>query len=104
MTGVFPWLKAGLALWYPCTDPRSRIGLVVPVAAIAVGQAEVRVIQPRLMGMIVCLKPAWLQVSVSLGARLGRALLGLLRAEPAASCRTLLMNACRCEIPDKSRH
>jgi predicted PurR-regulated permease PerM len=70
-------------------DPRTA--LEVLVSAITVGQVVDQVIQPRLMGSIVGLQPAWLVISLPIGARLGALLglgelLGLLLAVPAASC------------------
>ena len=70
-------------------DPRQ--GLEVLAAAITVGQLVDQVIQPRLMGKIVGLQPAWLLISLPIGARLGSLLglgelLGLLLAVPVASC------------------
>ncbi|MGB7565001.1 MAG: AI-2E family transporter [Prochlorococcaceae cyanobacterium] len=70
-------------------DPRT--GLEVLAAAISVGQVVDQVIQPRLMGQIVGLQPAWLLVSLPIGARVGSLLglgelLGLLLAVPVASC------------------
>ena len=70
-------------------DPRT--GLEVLVAAISVGQVVDQGIQPRLMGSIVGLQPAWLLVALPIGARVGSLmglgeLLGLLLAVPVASC------------------
>ena len=70
-------------------DPRT--GLEVLVAAISVGQVVDQGIQPRLMGSIVGLQPAWLLVSLPIGSRVGSLmgfgdLLGLLLAVPVASC------------------
>jgi predicted PurR-regulated permease PerM len=70
-------------------DPRT--GLEVLVTAITAGQVVDQVIQPRLMGSIVGLQPAWLLISLPIGARLGSLLglgelLGLLLAVPVASC------------------
>jgi predicted PurR-regulated permease PerM len=70
-------------------DPRQ--GVEVLVAAITAGQVVDQVIQPRLMGSIVGLQPAWLLISLPIGARLGSLLglgelLGLLLAVPVASC------------------
>ena len=48
-----------------------RTGLEVLAAAISVGQVVDQVIQPRLMGSIVGLQPAWLLVSLPVGARIG---------------------------------
>ncbi|MEB3176069.1 MAG: AI-2E family transporter [Synechococcus sp.] len=69
-------------------DPRT--GLEVLAAAITVGQVVDQLIAPRLVGTIVGLHPAWVLVSLPLGARLGEllgvgALLGLLLAVPLAS-------------------
>lgn len=77
-------------------DPRT--GLEVLVAAISVGQVVDQVIQPRLMGSIVGLQPAWLLVSLPLGARFGSLmgfgeLLGLLLAVPVASCLKTFLDA-----------
>ena len=68
-----------------------RTGLEVLAVAITVGQVVDQVIQPRLMGQIVGLQPAWLLVSLPIGARVGSLLgmgdlLGLLLAVPVASC------------------
>ncbi|MBM5800824.1 MAG: AI-2E family transporter [Cyanobacteria bacterium K_DeepCast_35m_m2_023] len=77
-------------------DPRT--GLEVLAAAIAVGQVVDQVIQPRLMGSIVGLQPAWLLICLPLGARLGSLLglgdlLGLLLAVPLASCTKTFLDA-----------
>ena len=77
-------------------DPRT--GLEVLVAAISVGQVVDQVIQPRLMGRIVGLQPAWLLISLPVGARLGSLLglgdlLGLLLAVPVASCAKTFLDA-----------
>jgi predicted PurR-regulated permease PerM len=77
-------------------DPRT--GLEVLVSAITVGQVVDQVIQPRLMGSIVGLQPAWLVISLPIGARLGALLglgelLGLLLAVPAASCTKTFLDA-----------
>jgi predicted PurR-regulated permease PerM len=77
-------------------DPRT--GLEVLVAAISVGQVVDQVIQPRLMGQIVGLQPAWLLVSLPIGARVGSLLglgdlLGLLLAVPVASCLKTFLDA-----------
>ncbi|MCU0529049.1 MAG: AI-2E family transporter [Cyanobium sp. Prado107] len=79
-------------------DPRT--GLEVLLAAIVVGQVVDQVIQPRLMGRIVGLQPAWLLISLPLGARLGALLgfgelLGLLLAVPVASCGKTFLDAWR---------
>jgi predicted PurR-regulated permease PerM len=75
-----------------------RTGLEVLAAAITVGQLVDQVIQPRLMGSIVGLQPAWLLISLPLGARLGSLLglgdlLGLLLAVPVASCGKSFLDA-----------
>ena len=77
-------------------DPRQ--GLEVLAAAITVGQVVDQVIQPRLMGSIVGLQPAWLLISLPIGARLGSLLglgelLGLLLAVPLASCGKTFLDA-----------
>jgi len=77
-------------------DPRT--GLEVLAAAISVGQVVDQVIQPRLMGRIVGLQPAWLLISLPLGARLGSLLglgdlLGLVLAVPVASCAKTFLDA-----------
>ncbi|MEB3235804.1 MAG: AI-2E family transporter, partial [Cyanobacteriota bacterium] len=77
-------------------DPRT--GLEVLAAAIAVGQVVDQVIQPRLMGSIVGLQPAWLLICLPLGARLGSLLglgdlIGLLLAVPVASCTKTFLDA-----------
>ena len=69
-------------------------------AAIVVGQIVDQVIQPRLMGNIVGLQPAWLLISLPIGARLGALygvgdLLGLLLAVPVASCIKTLADAAK---------
>ena len=69
-------------------DPRK--GLEVLAAAITVGQVVDQIIQPRLMGSIVGLQPAWLLICLPIGARIGSLLglgelLGLLLAVPLAS-------------------
>jgi predicted PurR-regulated permease PerM len=79
-------------------DPRT--GLEVLVAAISVGQVVDQVIQPRLMASIVGLQPAWLLISLPIGARLGSLLglgdlLGLLLAVPVASCAKTFLDAWR---------
>lgn len=79
-------------------DPRT--GLEVLAAAISVGQVVDQVIQPRLMGSIVGLQPAWLLISLPIGARLGSLLglgdlLGLLLAVPVASCAKTFLDAWR---------
>lgn len=77
-------------------DPRT--GLEVLAVAIAVGQIVDQVIQPRLMGSIVGLQPAWLLICLPIGARLGSLmglgeLLGLLLAVPVASCTKTFLDA-----------
>ena len=79
-------------------DPRTGIELLT--AAIVVGQIVDQVIQPRLMGSIVGLQPAWLLISLPIGARVGAIfgfgeLLGLLLAVPMASCIKTLADAAR---------
>ena len=83
-------------------DPRT--GAEVLVAAISVGQVVDQVIQPRLMGSIVGLQPAWLLVSLPVGARVGSLmgfgdLLGLLLAVPVASCIKTFFDAWRPPLP-----
>ncbi len=77
-------------------DPRQ--GLEVLAAAITVGQLVDQVIQPRLMGSIVGLQPAWLLICLPIGARLASLLglgelLGLLLAVPLASCGKTFLDA-----------
>ena len=77
-------------------DPRT--GIEVLAAAISVGQVVDQVIQPRLMGSIVGLQPAWLLVALPIGARVGSLmgfgdLLGLLLAVPVASCLKTFLDA-----------
>ena len=79
-------------------DPRT--GLEILVAAILVGQLVDQVIQPRLMGSIVGLQPAWLLIALPIGSRVGAIfgfgdLLGLLLAVPVASCIKSLADAAR---------
>jgi predicted PurR-regulated permease PerM len=74
------------------------MGLAILAAAIGVGQIVDQVIQPRLMGSIVGLQPAWLLIALPLGARAGALfgfgeLLGLLLAVPVASCIKTLIDA-----------
>ena len=81
-------------------DPRTGIELLA--AAIVVGQIVDQVIQPRLMGSIVGLQPAWLLISLPIGARVGAIfgfgeLLGLLLAVPVASCVKSLADAVRAD-------
>ena len=77
-----------------------QTGFVLLAAAITVGQIVDQVIQPRLMGSIVGLQPAWLLIALPLGARFGGIfgvgdLLGLLLAVPVASCIKTLADAAR---------
>ena len=77
-------------------DPST--GLETLVAAIVVGQIVDQVIQPRLMGSIVGLQPAWLLIALPLGAKAGDLyglgeLLGLLLAVPVASCLKTFVDA-----------
>ena len=77
-------------------DPST--GLETLVAAIVVGQIVDQVIQPRLMGSIVGLQPAWLLIALPLGAKAGALyglgeLLGLLLAVPVASCLKTFVDA-----------
>jgi predicted PurR-regulated permease PerM len=70
-----------------------------------VGQVVDQVIQPRLMGSIVGLQPAWLLVSLPVGARIGSLmgfgdLLGLLLAVPVASCIKTFFDAWRPQQPE----
>ena len=79
-----------------------RTGLELLAAAILVGQLVDQVIQPRLMGSIVGLQPAWLLISLPIGSRVGAIfgfgdLLGLLLAVPVASCIKSLADAARCD-------
>ena len=83
-----------------------RTGLEVLAAAISVGQVVDQVIQPRLMGSIVGLQPAWLLVSLPVGARIGSLmgfgdLLGLLLAVPVASCIKTFFDAWRPQQPEQ---
>lgn len=88
-------------------DPST--GLKVLAAAITVGQVVDQGIQPRLMGQIVGLQPAWLLVSLPIGARAGSLLglgelLGLLLAVPVASCLKTFLDelARRLGLPEPS--
>lgn len=89
-------------------DPRT--GLELLAAAIVVGQIVDQVIQPRLMGSIVGLQPAWLLIALPIGARIGAIfeigeLLGLLLAVPVASCVKTLADAARRDLrPQESLH
>ncbi|MEB3167150.1 MAG: AI-2E family transporter [Synechococcaceae cyanobacterium] len=85
-----------VALLLALQDPRQ--GLEVLAAAITVGQVVDQVIQPRLMGSIVGLQPAWLLIALPIGARLASLLglgelLGLLLAVPVASCAKTFLDA-----------
>lgn len=89
-------------------DPST--GLEVLAVAIAVGQVVDQVIQPRLMGKIVGLQPAWLLLSLPVGARIGSLLglgdlLGLLLAVPVASCLKAFLDevARRLGLPEPER-
>jgi predicted PurR-regulated permease PerM len=84
-----------------------RTGLEVLAAAITVGQVVDQGIQPRLMGQIVGLQPAWLLLSLPVGARVGSLLgfgdlLGLLLAVPVASCLKAFLDelARRLDLPE----
>jgi predicted PurR-regulated permease PerM len=99
-TTLIPYASAvtivAVSLLLALEDPRT--GLEVLAAAISVGQVVDQVIQPRLMGSIVGLQPAWLLVSLPIGARVGSLmgcgeLLGLLLAVPAASCLKTFLDA-----------
>ena len=90
-------------------DPRT--GLELLAAAIVVGQIVDQVIQPRLMGSIVGLQPAWLLIALPIGARVGALygigdLLGLLLAVPVASCIKTLADAAKAGdlMPPESPH
>jgi predicted PurR-regulated permease PerM len=99
-TTLIPYASAvtivAVSLLLALEDPRT--GLEVLAAAISVGQVVDQVIQPRLMGSIVGLQPAWLLVSLPVGARVGSLLgcgelLGLLLAVPVASCLKTFLDA-----------
>ena len=82
-------------------DPRT--GLEILAAAILVGQVVDQVIQPRLMGSIVGLQPAWLLIALPLGARAGDlfgmgSLLGLVLAVPVASCAKTFVDAWQAQV------
>ncbi len=71
---------------------------LVPYASAVTIVLVDQVIQPRLMGSIVGLQPAWLLISLPVGARLGSLLglgelLGLLLAVPIASCAKTFLDA-----------
>ncbi len=77
-------------------DPRT--GLEVLAVAISVGQVVDQVIQPRLIGSIVGLQPAWLLISLPIGARLGGLLglgdlLGLLLGGASGDCTKTFLDA-----------
>jgi predicted PurR-regulated permease PerM len=100
LTTLIPYASAltivGVSLLLALQDPRQ--GLEVLAAAITVGQIVDQVIQPRLMGSIVGLQPAWLLISLPIGARLASLLglgelLGLLLAVPVASCLKTFLDA-----------
>ncbi|QEY33518.1 AI-2E family transporter [Synechococcus sp. RSCCF101] len=104
VTTLIPYASAFtivlVSLLLALEDPRT--GLEILAAAIVVGQVVDQVVQPRLMGKIVGLQPAWLLISLPLGARLGDLfgfgqLLGLLLAVPAASSLKTLIDAARSE-------
>ena len=99
-TTLIPYASAltivGVSVLLALQDPRT--GLEVLAVAITVGQVVDQVIQPRLMGSIVGLQPAWLLISLPIGARLGGLLglgelLGLLLAVPVASCAKTFLDA-----------
>ena len=99
-TTLVPYASAltivGVSVLLALEDPRR--GLEVLLSAITVGQVVDQVIQPRLMGSIVGLQPAWLLISLPIGARLGNLLglgelLGLLLAVPTASCTKTFFDA-----------
>ncbi len=99
-TTLIPYASAltivGVSVLLALQDPRT--GLEVLAVAISVGQVVDQVIQPRLMGSIVGLQPAWLLISLPIGARLGGLmglgeLLGLLLAVPVASCAKTFLDA-----------
>ena len=90
-TTLIPYASAAtivlVSLLLALEDPRK--GLEVLATAITVGQVVDQIIQPRLMGSIVGLQPAWLLICL-LG--LGE-LLGLLLAVPTASCAKTFLDA-----------
>ena len=100
LTTLIPYASAftivAVSLLLALQDP--GMGLAILAAAIGVGQIVDQVIQPRLMGSIVGLQPAWLLIALPLGARAGALfgfgeLLGLLLAVPVASCIKTLIDA-----------
>ncbi|MDA7435635.1 AI-2E family transporter [Synechococcus sp. AH-601-C19] len=100
LTTLIPYASAftivAVSVLLAVQDP--GMGLAILAAAIGVGQIVDQVIQPRLMGSIVGLQPAWLLITLPLGARAGALfgfgeLLGLLLAVPVASCIKTLIDA-----------
>lgn len=100
LTTLIPYASAftivAVSVLLALQDP--GMGLAILAAAIGVGQIVDQVIQPRLMGSIVGLQPAWLLIALPLGARAGALfgfgeLLGLLLAVPVASCIKTLIDA-----------
>ncbi|MDG1059767.1 MAG: AI-2E family transporter, partial [Synechococcus sp. cluster3_bin.96] len=100
LTTLIPYASAftivAVSVLLAVQDP--GMGLAILAAAIGVGQIVDQVIQPRLMGSIVGLQPAWLLIALPLGARAGALfgfgeLLGLLLAVPVASCIKTLIDA-----------
>ena len=100
LTTLIPYASAftivAVSVLLAVQDP--GMGLAILVGAIGVGQIVDQVIQPRLMGSIVGLQPAWLLIALPLGARAGALLgfgelLGLLLAVPVASCIKTLIDA-----------
>jgi predicted PurR-regulated permease PerM len=100
LTTLIPYASAAtivvVSVLLALEDPRT--GLEVLATAITVGQVVDQIIQPRLMGSIVGLQPAWLLICLPIGARLGSLLglgelLGLLLAVPAASCGKTFLDA-----------
>ena len=100
LTTLIPYASAftivAVSVLLAVQDP--GMGLAILAAAIGVGQVVDQLIQPRLMGSIVGLQPAWLLIALPLGARAGALfgfgeLLGLLLAVPVASCIKTLIDA-----------
>jgi predicted PurR-regulated permease PerM len=100
LTTLIPYASAftivAVSVLLAVQDP--GMGVAILAAAIGVGQIVDQVIQPRLMGSIVGLQPAWLLIALPLGARAGALfgfgeLLGLLLAVPVASCIKTLIDA-----------